>query len=66
MASADSAVGLEELRRVLTGPQYEWFTAHEAELLQQNSVTIYRELRTAWPGQSQEHLLAAATTFRSG
>lgn len=52
MASADSAVGLEELRRVLTGAQYEWFTEHEAELLQQNPVAIYRELRTAWPGQS--------------
>ena len=35
MANADSAVGLEELRRVLTGAQYEWFTRQEAGLLRQ-------------------------------
>ena len=33
MASADSAVGAEELHRVLTGAQYDWFTRQEADLL---------------------------------
>ena len=50
MANADSAVGLEELRRVLTGAQYEWFTRQEAGLLRQSSGAIFKTLKASWPG----------------
>ena len=50
MANADSAVGLEELRRVLTGAQYEWFTRQEAGLLRQSSGAIFETLKASWPG----------------
>ena len=50
MANADSAVGLEELRRVLTGAQYEWFTRQEASLLRQSSGAIFETLKASWPG----------------
>ena len=49
MANADSAVGLEELRRVLTGAQYEWFTRQEAGLLRQSSGAIFKTLKASWP-----------------
>ena len=50
MANADSAVGLEELRRVLTGAQYEWFIRQEAGLLRQSSGAIFETLKASWPG----------------
>ena len=45
MASADSAVGAEELHRVLTEAQYDWFLMEEAHLLGQDLPGIFDTLR---------------------
>jgi hypothetical protein len=47
MANADSAVGAEELQRVLTAGQYEWFLTNETDLLAMRSADIYAKLTSA-------------------
>jgi hypothetical protein len=49
MASADSAVGGEELQRVLTKEQYEWFRENETDLLAARPKDVYRKLE--WSGK---------------
>jgi hypothetical protein len=44
MASADSAVGAEELQRVLTTAQYEWFQRNEKDLLGVGPEAVYKKL----------------------
>ena len=47
MASADSAVGAEELQRVLTVTQYEWFRENETDLLAMDPGHIYAQLKSS-------------------
>ena len=47
MANAHSAVGAEELQRVLTAEQYEWFMKQETDLLAMGSGDIYAKLRSS-------------------
>ena len=44
MASADSAVGAEELQRVLTTAQYEWFQENETDLVAAGPEDVYKKL----------------------
>jgi hypothetical protein len=48
MASADSAVGTEELQRVLTVAQYKWFQENETDLLAADPEDVYKKLK--WSG----------------
>jgi hypothetical protein len=50
MANADSAVGAEELQRVLTEAQYKWFQMNETDLLGMRPAAIYAELTSSLLG----------------